>query len=74
MTPENFVYWLNGFFELTGETDLTPEQVKVIKEHLSLTLTKVTPSEIDPKVFANPADQKQIDFSTILNVPTIRTC
>lgn len=48
MTPENFVYWLNGYLELRDagtdpRSSLDPSQVKVIKEHLKLVMTKVTP-------------------------------
>ena len=42
MTPENFVYWLNGFVELNGNSP-TPEQWQSIKEHIQLVMTKVTP-------------------------------
>lgn len=36
MTPENFAYWLQGFFEITGGDvkSLTPEQIQMIKTHL----------------------------------------
>lgn len=49
MTPENFVYWLQGFFELSdaagaANTALTPQQVQAIKNHLQLVMTKVTPA------------------------------
>ena len=45
MTPENFVYWLQGMIE--GNVDLkdkglTPEQLEIVSEHLDLVLTKVT--------------------------------
>lgn len=47
MTPENFVYWLQGYLELTaaGESaeDLTANQVKVIQDHLDLVFAKSTP-------------------------------
>ena len=46
MTPENFVYWLQGFVELNGNPP-TPEQWQSIKEHLSLVMNKVTPSVLD---------------------------
>ena len=46
MTSEQLVYWLNGFFELSGATTLNEQQVQVIKEHLALVLTKVTPSTV----------------------------
>ena len=44
MTTEQFTYWLQGFFELSGTTTLNEEQVKVIKEHIALVLKKTTPS------------------------------
>ena len=46
MSPENFVYWLNGFVELTGEKP-SDEQWKSIKDHLSLVMTKITPVRLD---------------------------
>lgn len=47
MTPENFCYWLQGFMELTNPNVLNENQVKILKEHLSLVFDKVT-SDIDP--------------------------
>jgi hypothetical protein len=44
MTPENFVYWLQGFFELSEEKTLSPLQVQAIKDHLALVLNKQTPA------------------------------
>lgn len=46
MDSNSFVYWLNGFFELSGATTLNEEQVRVIKEHIALVLHKVTPSTV----------------------------
>jgi hypothetical protein len=56
MTSRDFVYWLQGFFELrfagplrsdpTAIAGLSPEQVEVIKRHLAL----VFKHEIDPSV------------------------
>lgn len=42
MTERDFVYWLQGYFELFGddETALNERQVKAIKEHIKLVLTK----------------------------------
>lgn len=43
MTPENFVYWLQGLFEIGGNVDkLDERQVKIVKEHLALVLKNVT--------------------------------
>jgi len=44
MTSEQFTYWLNGYFELSGAEELNKDQVKIIKDHIKLVLTKVTPS------------------------------
>ena len=36
MLSRDFVFWLNGFFELSGSDKLTDDQVVVIKQHLVL--------------------------------------
>ena len=36
MQSRDFVFWLQGFFELTDSRELTPEQVNLIKTHLDL--------------------------------------
>ena len=52
MTPEQFVYWLNGFAELNPSLEQpTPEQWKSITEHLKTVFVKVTP---EVKVQINP--------------------
>lgn len=40
MTPENFCYWLQGFFEITDANTIYPEELNMIKEHLELALSK----------------------------------
>jgi len=46
MSPENFCYWLSGYFEIaeSGEQleSLDEDQIQVIQEHLALVLHKVT--------------------------------
>jgi len=49
MPDRDFCLWLQGFFELTGATEITPAQTKMIKEHLALVFNKVT-SELDTLV------------------------
>jgi len=59
MTPENFVYWLQGYFEIndaagTGVNSLASgkirflnnDQIQIIKDHLKLVLEKKTPTWI----------------------------
>jgi hypothetical protein len=43
MTPDQFCYWLQGMFEITNTKQLSETQTKIIKEHLQLVFTKVTP-------------------------------
>lgn len=49
MTPRDFVYWIQGLFELSGVEVLDEEQVEVVKEHLALVLTKLTTKEVGPR-------------------------
>jgi len=42
MSPEQFVYWFNGYMEISGAETLTKDQVEVIRRHLALVLTNVT--------------------------------
>ena len=62
MSPENFVYWLNGFVELNGSQP-NEQQWESIKDHLQLVMNKKTPVrsimvDVAPKpwVFTNPKD------------------
>lgn len=53
MTPENFCYWLQGYFELNAgknennieKYDLSRSQISMIQEHLKLVFNKVTPNQ-----------------------------
>ena len=56
MRAESFVYWLQGFFEISrGATNLTEEQVDIIKNHLAL----VFKHDIDPKI-PDPTGELQL--------------
>lgn len=49
MTPENFCYWLQGYFEISnGEVQLSKEKVQIIQDHLDLVFRKVTPDRKPP--------------------------
>lgn len=43
MTPENFIYWMQGFLEIQDPKNITEQQVQVIKDHIALVLKKETP-------------------------------
>ena len=45
MTPQEFCYWLQGFFEIADPKALDEKQTAMIKEHLDLVFTKVTGKE-----------------------------
>jgi len=40
MNERDFVYWAQGYFELTGNCDLTPEQFEMIHNHVRLSLVE----------------------------------
>ena len=48
MSPENFCYWLQGWFELNQTIDhqkgLRQETLDMVKDHLDLVFNKVTPN------------------------------
>ena len=44
MNAIDFCFWLQGYFEIHGKADVSPEQAELIKNHLSL----VFKHEIDP--------------------------
>lgn len=54
MKSDQFIYWLNGFFELSEkDKPLSVEQVQIIKNHLKLVFLY----EIDPSYSDNPVVQ-----------------
>jgi hypothetical protein len=50
MTAEQFAYWLQGYAELNDAPPST-EQWQMIREHLALVFTKVTPNWRYPPVY-----------------------
>ncbi len=57
MNARDFVYWVQGYFEILGEDKpLTAEQVKVIRNHLNM----VFKHEIDPS-FGDVKHQEELD-------------
>lgn len=47
MTPEQFTYWLKGFYELNEPESINEKQTLIIKDHLDLVFGKVTPNRND---------------------------
>ena len=64
MTPVNFCYWLQGFFEISEvdkEIILTPEQVKMIRAHLNLVFFHA----IDPETLKDKSDVEKLKYQKI---------
>lgn len=43
LTSDQFVFWLQGFFEMTNPRTINEQQTAMIKDHLALVFDKVTP-------------------------------
>ncbi len=52
MTPENFCYWLQGYFEISQTKELTKEQIDIIQTHLDFVFNKT------PKMYRMPDFKK----------------
>lgn len=50
MTNREFLYWLQGAFEITPNLQLTEEQVTIIVNHLFLTLAVEPYSDVTPAI------------------------
>lgn len=74
MSPENFAYWLQGYFEIGKSDELTKEQVEEIKNHLKLVFVKLTPEvkiNYQPKT---PEELKRWWEQTQIAKPLMFTC
>lgn len=76
MTPENFCYWLQGYFEISNFDSLdeslailNADQVKEIRNHLNLVLNKVT-----PKVSFTSNTSSINNLYTLKDLHTIPAC
>lgn len=74
MTPEQFCYWLQGYFELqpSGSGSISAAQARVIKEHLQLTFEKVTTlSAEDVNLTPTEGDARQEDAADTDPAPAL---
>lgn len=53
MTAEQFAYWLNGYFEISGKETLTEKECSIVRDHLKLVFKKVTPVYNNPFTWSN---------------------
>jgi len=63
--PENFAYWLQGYFELTDGKTLNAKQVTVIKNHLALVFEHVIDPSYTSHLPAEDAKKVQSDLQAI---------
>jgi len=61
MTPEQFVYWLQGYMEMANPSSLNMRETRIIKDHLALVFDKKTPEREEEK---EPFAFKGIDFDS----------
>jgi hypothetical protein len=47
MTPRDFCYWLQGFFEISNPMTIDPIELDTIKDHLQLVFRKETPDRLN---------------------------
>jgi hypothetical protein len=86
MTSEQFIYWLQGFMEISDPASLNEEQTQIIKDHLKLVLNKQTPerfvlpaqpwvSPIQPLPYSPPIcdtpNPNQL-FCSSINTPSLK--
>lgn len=67
MTPNNFIFWLHGFFEISESNSLSEKQVQVIKDHLDLCFNKVTPDRSNEEWVQPYFEREHIKF--VQNLP-----
>lgn len=63
MDPENFVYWLQGFFEITGKpVSLNEEQTKMVKDHLEYVFQHMAAKNqtIHPRSLFGPSSSEKL--------------
>ena len=56
MESKSFIYWLQGFFELSETNSLSERQTEIIKNHLKLVFVY----EIDPSYSDDPKVQDKL--------------
>ena len=70
MTPEQFVYWLQGYSEITDGQSPTPEQWLIIQDHLKAVFDKKTPDRGMP-VIPNPL-KEEFNRQTVPYIPPVQ--
>jgi len=64
MTTEAFIYWLQGYFEISDAKTLNEKQVSIIKDHLALVLKKETPDRSEEE-----SESVEVSKKVLRNLP-----
>ena len=59
MDSTQFIYWLQGYLELSDATTLSQKQLQIIKDHIGLVMQKKTPNRSNTEI---PTATHPIDF------------
>jgi len=71
MTPQDFAYWLQGFFELSDTENLSPSQISAIREHLALVFDKKTPDNAKMKEYVEEIEnlKQELMLERLKHIP-----
>ena len=61
MTAEQFVYWLQGYMEMSNPSSLNMRETRIIKDHLALVFDKKTPER---------GEEKEVDLGIVYEFPS----
>lgn len=65
MEHKDFVYWMQGYVEITGGRHPTEHEWKIIVDHLQTCFNKITPPS--PTVWGSPSSQPITSSVSILS-------
>lgn len=75
MKPDQFCYWLQGFFELSDEDTINEVQIDAIKRHLNLVFVHSLDPESESETSATKWDlQHAHDGNDVHNKETLYRC
>ena len=74
MTPEQFVYWLQGFMEIADPKQLDEKQTQILKDHIALVLKKETPNRAIIPSGLEEMIRKQTQVTIKCSAPNICFC
>ena len=68
MTSRDFVYWLQGFFEIAKPNSISSEEIQMIQKHLNMVFIH----EIDPSHGDKEHQDKLNETHRPASIPSVR--